>query len=93
MKNITVIMIKSMQQCIDFEKTLRTNHNHKILRVTRNYIIGDIESNTWNYLIELGLADRNLSANNRDFVLFYLTDKGFKFLADLCGFEKIIKIN
>ncbi len=93
MKDITVRMIKDMQRCIDFEKTLKTNHNHKILRVRQNTFVDYIDNKNWNYLIELGLADRSLGGEGEDLVLFYLTDKGLKFLANLCGFKDILKMH
>lgn len=93
MKNITVGMIKNMQHCIGFEKNRVTGSKHRVMRAYRNYYVDHKGNKNWNDLIELGLADRSLREDNIGIATFYLTIKGFEFLAELCGFEKIIEID
>ena len=91
MNNITVSMIKDMQHCIGFDRNKVTGNKYRIMHAFRNYYADYIENENWNYLIELGLADRRLG--NGSFVTFYLTPKGFEFLANLCGFARIRAID
>lgn len=93
MNNITVSMIKNMQHCIGFDRNKVTGNKYRIMHAFRNYYSDYIENENWNYLIELGLADRRLSKIHGGFVTFYLTPKGFNFLANLCGFKEIREIN
>ena len=89
MNNITVSMIKDMKHCIGFEDSRVSGNKNRVMHAYRNHYVDYKENENWNYLIELGLADRSVDENNTDFVTFYVTKKGFDFLADLCGFAKI----
>lgn len=93
MNNITVGMIKDMQHCIGFDDNRVSGNKKRVMHAYRNRFIDYKENENWNYLIELGLADRSVDENNTDFVMFYLTPKGFEFLAKLCGFARIREID
>lgn len=89
MNNITVSMIKDMQHCIGFVDNRTTGTKNRVMHAYRNRFVDYKENENWNYLIELGLADRIVHGDDSGFVTFYVTKKGFDFLADLCGFAKI----
>lgn len=92
MDEITVSMIKDMKHCIGFDKNKVKGTKDRIMYSFRNRFSDNVENENWNYLVELGLADRRISKIHPGFVTFYLTLKGFEFLAQLCGFKEITEI-
>lgn len=86
MNGITVKMINSMKNCINFEGNRVTGVKRRVMHVQKNSCVDDIASEDWNYLIELGLADRDIHNKTINLAKFYLTQKGLNFMAELCGF-------
>ncbi len=89
MNEITLSMIKAMKSCIGFETNRITGAKRRVMHSQKNSCVDDMASNGWNYLIEMGLADRDIHNRTINLARFYLTEKGFRFLADLCSFELI----
>ena len=91
--DITFGMIRNMQHCIGFDKNKVTGTKHRVMRAYRNYYCTHESHKDWNMLIAFGLAKRSADVSAEGVTYFRLTLEGFKFLADLCGFEKIIEID
>lgn len=92
MNEITLSMIEEMQHCIGFDKNKITGTKHRIMHAYRNHFCDVNTNKTWRKLVELGLAKQNLMVNKDGITYFHLTDEGFKFLARLCRFDKIVEI-
>lgn len=94
MNEITLSMIEEMQHCIGFEKNKITGTKHRVMHAYRNHFCDVNTNKNWRKLVELGLAKQSIMVNDETGITyFYLTDEGFKFLARLCRFEKIIEID
>ena len=85
-------MIEEMQHCIGFDKNKITGTKHRIMHAYRNHFCDVSTNKTWCKLVELGLAKQSIMVDENGITYFHLTDKGFKFLARLCRFDKIVEI-
>lgn len=93
MNEITLSMIEEMQHCIGFEKNKITGTKHRVMRAYRNHFCDVNTNKNWRKLVELGLAKQNVMVGKNGITYFHLTDEGFKFLARLCRFDKIVEID
>ncbi len=93
MNEITLEMIEEMQHCIGFDKNKITGIKHRIMHAYRNHYCDVNTNKKWLTLVELGLAKQNIMVDENRITYFHLTDEGFKFLARLCRFDKIIEID
>lgn len=89
-EDITLKMIEEMQHCIGFPRNKVTGTKHRIMYAYRNHYCDHKDNKEWQSLVELELATQS-SADNVGITYYYLTEKGFKLLAVLCGFEKIVE--
>lgn len=90
--NITVLQIKNMKHAIGFDKNRVTGTKNRIMHCYRNHFCAEKENKSWQDLVSQDLA-KIRKPNDNGFVNFYVTDEGFKFLADLLGFKKIYEID
>lgn len=93
MNEITLSMIKVMQHCIGFDKNKITGTKHRVMHAYRNHFCDVVTNKNWRKLVELGLAKQSTGISGNGITNFYLTDEGFKFLARLCRFDKIVEID
>ena len=91
-EEITVEMIEDMKHCIGFKENKVTGTKNRVMYAYRNHYYTHSTNKHWNQLIELGFARKNDSENERGLTYFRLNEKGLRFLADLCGYVKIIRI-
>jgi hypothetical protein len=96
MKNIneiTYYIIEEMKHCIGFDKNRITGTKHRIMYAYRNHFCDHKDNKMWNELVELQLAYVGNTNEESGICYYQLTNKGLSFLANLCGFEKIIEID
>lgn len=87
--SVTYAQIQLMQHAIGFSKNQVKGTKHRIMHAYRNYFCDSI-CDEWEALKVMGLADR--SQENKDGYVYYrVTKDGLQFLADLCGFNKIME--
>lgn len=89
--NVTCAQIQLMQHAIGFNESQTTGTKHRIMHAYRNYFCDSI-CDEWEALKAVGLAGRGKKSED-GFVYYYVTKDGLQFMADLCGFEKIIETN
>ncbi len=92
MNDITLDMIEEMQHCIGFDKNRVTGTKHRVMHAYRNHFCDHKDNEKWNKLRDLGLASMG-SEDKNGITFFHLTEKGFEFLANLCGFKEIKEID
>ncbi|WP_313528761.1 hypothetical protein [Anaerotignum sp.] len=90
--DITVYQIENMQHAIGFDKSRVTGIKHRVMHCYRNYFCTDKDDKNWLDLVERGLARMGIPDKN-GIVYFGLTGEGFKFLANLCGLERMYEID
>lgn len=86
--DITVYQIENMKHAVGFNESKITGTKHRIMHCYRNHFCDHKDNKSWNDLVTRGLA-RMGNPHQNGIVNYYLTKDGFKFLADLCGFEKM----
>ena len=89
--DITVFQIEEMQHCIGFRDNRVTGTKHRVMHAYRNHFCTHESDKSWNKLVEIGLAYKE-SAGENGITYYHLTGEGMKFLANLCGLEKIFEI-
>ena len=92
LSDITVFQIEEMQHAIGFDKNRVTGNKRRIMHCYRNYYCTHKDDKNWLNLVDRGLANMRFPDKN-GIVYFHLTNEGFKFLSNLCGFEKMYEID
>ena len=90
-RGITVSQIEKMQKAVGFKKNRVTGIKNRVMHCYRNYYMSTLKPDEeWEALIQLDLAYRTESAYMRGTIWYHLSEEGAAFLAELCGFERVV---
>lgn len=87
--SFTLEQINSIKHCIGFDKSKVTGVKHRKMNACRNYYITGDNEDSLDDLVEQGLMikrDYQLGSGDNP-QIYYVTEKGFKFLSDLTEIE------
>lgn len=86
-RDITINQLSLMKHAIGFDRSKTTGTKHRVLHCYRNYFeAGEKDDSDWKQLVKLGLATNCGTC-------YFVSHTGFKLIAEVCGFKKVVEVD